>query len=134
VADDAAKKPVTITRDDLYTQVWTTPMHRLGTQYGISGNGLAKIGRRLDIPYPPRGYWARKAAGKKVSQTQLPAMRQGTPAQEAETSRGTSRIGRTTLKPRSGAWSVKWHRRTSGSAEPGHLSVRCHRPFASDRS
>jgi hypothetical protein len=51
------------------------------TRFTISGNGLAKICRRLDVPYPPRGYWARKAAGKKVAQTPLPAMRPGTPAQ-----------------------------------------------------
>src|ERR1700722_989968 len=37
------KKPVNITREELYRQVWATPMSRLGTQYGISGNGLKKI-------------------------------------------------------------------------------------------
>jgi hypothetical protein len=40
----------------------------------------------------------------------------------------------TTVKPPSGAWSVKWHRRTSGSAAPGLLSARYHRPSAWDRS
>jgi len=39
-------------------------MSRLAEQYGISDNGLAKICRREDIPYPPRGYWAKHAAGK----------------------------------------------------------------------
>ena len=43
-------------------------------------------------------------------------------------------IVETTVKPPPGAWSVKWHRRTSGSAEPGHLSARYHRPSAWDRS
>src|SRR5438128_5112474 len=43
-------------------------------------------------------------------------------------------IVETTVKPPSGAWSVKWHRRTSGSAEPGHLSARYHRPSAWDQS
>ena len=81
MSDDQTKQPVTISRDELYAQVWATPMSRLGEQCGISGNGLAKICLRLDAPYPPRGYWARKAAGKKVSQTSLPATRQGTPAQ-----------------------------------------------------
>lgn len=75
------KPPTTISRDDLYAQVWAEPMSRLANRCKISGTGLAKICRRLDIPYPPRGHWARKAAGKKVSQTPLPALRQGTPAQ-----------------------------------------------------
>lgn len=33
-------------------------MSRLSERFGLSGNGLAKICRRLDVPYPPRGYWA----------------------------------------------------------------------------
>jgi hypothetical protein len=56
-------------------------MSRLATQYGLSGNGLAEICRRLNVPYPPRGYWAGKAAGKKVVQTALPAIRPGLPPQ-----------------------------------------------------
>jgi hypothetical protein len=54
-------------------------MHRLGRQYGISGNGLKKICRRLTVPYPPRGYWAKLAAGKRVKQTPLPSAQVGTP-------------------------------------------------------
>jgi hypothetical protein len=50
------------------------------SRYGISGNGLAKLCGRLNISYPPRSYWARKAGGKKVSQSPLPAIQQGTPA------------------------------------------------------
>jgi hypothetical protein len=72
MTENQAKKPVTITRDDLYTQVWATPMQRLAARYGISGNGLAKICDRLNVPYPPRGYWAKKEAGKPVQQTALP--------------------------------------------------------------
>src|SRR5690606_11576503 len=49
-------QPRTMTREELYNAVWTTPMSRLAEDYGISGNGLAKICDREDIPYPPRGY------------------------------------------------------------------------------
>lgn len=56
----------TLTRKELYELVWQTPMSRLATQYGITGNGLAKICDRMKVPCPPRGYWAKKAAGKKV--------------------------------------------------------------------
>ncbi len=56
-------------------------MSRLAMQYGISGIALAKICKRLDIPYPPRGYWAKKAAGKKVTVTSLPVLKDSTPKQ-----------------------------------------------------
>jgi hypothetical protein len=76
--DAETRKSVTLSREELYALVWATPMSRLAVQYGLSGNGLAKICRRLDVPYPPRGYWARKEAGKKFTQAALPAIRQGT--------------------------------------------------------
>ncbi|MET3159996.1 hypothetical protein [Bradyrhizobium diazoefficiens] len=79
--DAEIRKSVTLSREELYALVWATPMSRLAIQYGLSGNGLAKICRRLDVPYPPRGYWARKEAGKKVTQAALPAIRSGTRAQ-----------------------------------------------------
>lgn len=65
-------QPTTMTREELYGAVWTTPMSRLAEGYGISGNGLAKICDREDIPYPPRGYWAKHAVGKAPPQTPLP--------------------------------------------------------------
>ncbi|MDH4980942.1 hypothetical protein [Hyphomicrobium sp. D-2] len=66
-----ALQPVTITRDELYRRVWETPMSRLAEEFGITGKGLSKICDRLEIPYPPRGYWARKAAGQKVVKFRL---------------------------------------------------------------
>jgi len=37
------------------------------------GRGLAKTCKRLEVPVPPRGYWAKLQAGKRVSQLPLPA-------------------------------------------------------------
>jgi hypothetical protein len=37
------RKARRVTRDDLYAMVWRLPMSRLATEFGISGNGLAKI-------------------------------------------------------------------------------------------
>lgn len=56
-------------------------MSRVAAQYGLSGNGLAKSCRRLDLPCPRRSYWARKKASKKVNQAALPAIRPGARAQ-----------------------------------------------------
>jgi hypothetical protein len=70
-----------LSRDDLYSQIWSTPMIRLAAQYGITGTGLAKICARLNVPCPPRGYWAKKAADKPVVQYRLPEPDAETPLQ-----------------------------------------------------
>ena len=75
------QRPKRISRTDLYTRVWQTPMTRLGLEFGISGNGLAKICQRLHVPYPPRGYWAKKEAGKTVTVAELQQLPPGTPTE-----------------------------------------------------
>ncbi|MFM0705633.1 hypothetical protein [Paraburkholderia sediminicola] len=60
------------TRQQLYELVWSGPMTTLAKTLAISGVGLAKACRRGDIPVPPRGYWARLAAGQRVVRTPLP--------------------------------------------------------------
>lgn len=44
---------MTLKREDLYDLVWQTPMSRLAERFSLSGNGLAKICRRLEVPCPP---------------------------------------------------------------------------------
>jgi hypothetical protein len=63
---------VKLTREDLYERVWAEPMSRLAQHYGLSDVGLAKTCKRLRVPVPGRGYWAKKAAGHKVKQIPLP--------------------------------------------------------------
>lgn len=62
-----------LTREALYDKVWSTPMRTLAAEFGLSDVGLAKRCTRYDIPRPPRGYWAKLAAGKRVARTPLPA-------------------------------------------------------------
>lgn len=63
-----------IHRNDLYKKVWETPMSRLASDYGISDVALAKICKKLNVPRPPRGYWAKLQYGKKISKPPLPAI------------------------------------------------------------
>ena len=51
-------------------------MQRLAEKYGISDVGLAKVCRKLSIPRPGRGDWARIAAGQIVARTPLPKLSQ----------------------------------------------------------
>jgi len=59
--------------------VWQKPLSRLAEDFGVSGNGLAKICDRLEVPYPPRGYWAKKEAGKPVVTFKLSSRKAGIP-------------------------------------------------------
>ncbi|CAB1059842.1 hypothetical protein D1BOALGB6SA_4607 [Olavius sp. associated proteobacterium Delta 1] len=68
--DDSTVK---ISRSELYKEVWTVAITKLSKKYGLSDVGLAKICKKHSIPRPPRGYWARKAAGYKVKRLPLPA-------------------------------------------------------------
>lgn len=69
----------TLTREELYEQVWSTPMRRLAKQYNLSDAGLAKFCRRYNIPRPPSGYWAQKEVGKAPPQTPLPPLNEQEP-------------------------------------------------------
>jgi hypothetical protein len=72
------RERITLTRETLYEQVWKTPISRLAADYGISDVALAKICKKLDVPIPGRGYWARVTNGQKVKQPKLPKARAGT--------------------------------------------------------
>ena len=60
-------------REELYKEIWEQPMLRLAPKYGISSVMLGKVCRKLQIPVPGWGYWARKENGKPVSRKPLPA-------------------------------------------------------------
>lgn len=59
-------------RTELYDAVWSTPLAFLAPQFGISDVGLKNTCRRLNIPVPPRGYWAKLQAGKPTTKVALP--------------------------------------------------------------
>lgn len=69
------RETIRLTREELYEQVWAHPMRELAQEYGLSDVGLAKICRRLDVPLPGRGYWAKKDAGRAPARPALPEAR-----------------------------------------------------------
>lgn len=70
---------IVVHRNKLYDQVWKEPMSRLARQYNISDVGLAKVCRKLNVPIPPRGYWARVQSGQKPLKPELPKLTKDVP-------------------------------------------------------
>ncbi len=66
------------TREEFYDLVWSKPMTHLAKEFALSDVALHKICKKHDIPNPPLGWWAKKAAGKAVRQTPLPKVKAGT--------------------------------------------------------
>jgi len=58
-------------RVELYNEVWDQPLVKLAKKYRISDVRVGKVCRRLRIPLPGRGYWAKRKAGKPVRQPPL---------------------------------------------------------------
>jgi len=64
--------PLTFSRQELFDLVWSEPTRTIAKRLGISDVGLAKACRRADLLLPPRGHWAKLAAGKSVKKPPLP--------------------------------------------------------------
>jgi hypothetical protein len=69
------RNPFTLTRQTLYDLVWSKPMVEVAQEFNMSDRGLAKRCAAVDVPVPPRGYWARKAAGQDPEKIPLPKYR-----------------------------------------------------------
>jgi hypothetical protein len=62
---------LTLSREDLYELVWSKPVTELAKDFGLSDVALAKRCRKLGVPVPGRGYWARVEAGQTPRQPKL---------------------------------------------------------------
>jgi hypothetical protein len=61
-------------RDELYEDVWNQPLTALGPKYSVSAVAIGKTCRKLQVPLPGRGYWAKKAHGHTVTRKLLPKL------------------------------------------------------------
>jgi hypothetical protein len=64
-----------ITREELYEAVWSEPVQKLALALGISDVGLAKICKKLNVPRPGRGYWAKPRGTRKLLRVPLPPLK-----------------------------------------------------------
>lgn len=51
-------------REQLYEDVWSSPMTMLSKKYGVSDRAIGKACRRLHVPVPSIGHWNKIAAHK----------------------------------------------------------------------
>ncbi len=70
---------ITITREQLYKAIWSKPTTAVAKEFGISDVAVAKICKKLNVPKPKLGYWAKKQHGKRVRQTALLPLKPGIP-------------------------------------------------------
>ncbi len=75
---------ITITREQLYERVWSEPATKVALAFGLSSVAVKKMCRRMNVPTPSRGYWARLAAGQKVSKVLLPEKGKDSAAMESK--------------------------------------------------
>ncbi len=66
-----------VTREQLYRQVWAEPMTKVAARYEVSSNYLARVCEHLNVPRPPRGFWAKQNVGRAPERPPLPAARPG---------------------------------------------------------
>jgi len=57
------EETISLTRQELYEQVWSEPIVHLSKFYNLSDVGLSKICKKMNIPVPGRGYWEKKHHG-----------------------------------------------------------------------
>ncbi len=69
-----------VNRDQLYALVWAKPMSHIARDLGVSDVGLAKLCRRMNIPRPPQGFWARPAE-RRGKASPLPEISVGIPTE-----------------------------------------------------
>jgi hypothetical protein len=66
-----------VSRDDLYTLVWTEAMTTVAARFGVSANYLSRVCDHLNVPHPNRGYWAKLSVGNAAKRPPLPVARPG---------------------------------------------------------
>lgn len=62
-----------VCREELFALVWDKPVRQLANDLGVSDVAIHKRCAKLQVPTPPRGYWAKIKAGKRPRKSVLRA-------------------------------------------------------------
>ncbi|MDK1389974.1 hypothetical protein QN224_32130 [Sinorhizobium sp. 8-89] len=65
-----------LSREELFALVWEKPTQQVAKDLGVSDVAVGKLCARLQVPKPPRGYWAKVEAGEIPRRPPLGAFRE----------------------------------------------------------
>lgn len=65
-----------VSREELFAMVWERPSEVIAKELGVSGVALGKLCTRMQVPKPPRGYWARVESRQTPRRPPLRAFRE----------------------------------------------------------
>ena len=85
-------------REKLYKEIWAEPMTKVAERYNVSDVALKKTCKKLNIPVPGRGHWARVYAGEKITTQPLPEQKGNDKIVVRDYSESTARQSGTTKK------------------------------------
>jgi hypothetical protein len=97
-------------REELYNEIWEQPLVKLAAKYGISAVMLGKVCRKLKIPLPGRGYWAKKEFGKPVTRVPLPDAKDLPVVQRFKSPDANGATASQNSKPEPGPTDPEWMR------------------------
>lgn len=76
-----------ISREELFALVWEKPTLEVAKELGVSDVAIGKLCARLQVPKPPRGYWARVRSGQTPRRPPLAAFREEVDRKRREVAR-----------------------------------------------
>jgi hypothetical protein len=68
-----ANPNTSITREDLYDQVWSQPLNKIALRFGVTSGDISKACAALNVPKPEQGHWTKVDLGKAAPVPLLPA-------------------------------------------------------------
>jgi hypothetical protein len=72
-------KSITLTREQLYNEVWNKTLRKIYENLGVAYVELVRACNALNVPRPQPGYWESLRQGEKVEQVPLPERSAQTP-------------------------------------------------------
>jgi hypothetical protein len=121
------KRPVPVTRQELYEKVWQVPLKRLAEGWGTSYEQLVSACQVMNVPRPPAGHWAQLSLGLPVEKLQLPEAGAGIPSEATLQPRFSraERVAQAAEKQQAEATAAKLSEagRVDAGEEPGNAAI-----------
>lgn len=61
-------------RKELFDKIWEKPITHVAKNYGVSDSAIIKVCKKMEIPRPLAGHWAKIKAGRVIKKPTLPKL------------------------------------------------------------